>query len=410
MRALKILFRVLAGLLVLLAITMVVSSRYLYRWTNRTVIEGPHEVSRETRRLHDTLLIADMHADSAVHLVDFSRPQPYGHVGRDRLVAGGLSLLTLSLPTEATIDPWRIVNGIAIGGIVNGQPFETWFSNFERGRFFVEHIHAVVGTNPERMSIIRDRGDLQTLVRSWAPGGDRRLGILIAVEGIHILDADIGNLRPLIDSGVRMISLTHGFDNEAAGSNTGRNQGGLTDYGREVLRLMEDNNVILDLAHLSEQAAHQALDIVTAPVVFSHTGVRGTCDKDRNISDDIIRRTAENGGVIGVGLFTLVLCGDDLDAIVRAMNHIRDLVGVEHIALGSDYDGAVTVIFDVGGLPLLTEALLANGYTPDQIRMIMGGNTLRVLSQVLPAGPTGSPAARSSAARPALPPQIEADG
>ncbi len=385
MRILRIFLRILAGVLLLMVITIIVSSRYLYRWFNQTVIEAPHEVSGEARRLHDTMLIADMHADSAVYLIDFSKPQPHGHVGWDRLVAGGLSLLTLSLPTETTIDPWRVFNGMAIGGIVNGQPFDTWFSNFARGQYFIRHIHAVVAANPERMSIIRDRADLQALMRSWAPGGDRRLGVLIGAEGIHILDHKLDNLRPLIDSGVRMISLTHGFDNEAAGSNTGRSKGGLTDYGREALRIMEDNHVVLDLAHLSEEAAHEALDIVTAPVVFSHTGIRATCDKDRNVSDEIIRRTAENGGVIGVGLFSLVLCGDDLDSIVRAMNHIRDLVGVEHIAIGSDYDGAVTVVFDVAGLPLLTDALLEAGYTPDQVRMIMGGNTLRVLSQVLPA-------------------------
>jgi len=382
--------RILAGtlltLLVLVTITMIVSSKYLYRWANTSVLQPPYEISPAASQLHDTLLIADLHIDSAVHLVDFSEPQAHGHVGRDRLEAGGLSLMTLSLPTEVSIARRRGVNGMAIGGIVNGQPVDTWFSNFRRGQFFLQHIKNVIAANSDRMFLIDNREDLHTLIESWAPGGDHRLGIVAAVEGIHILDADIDNLRPLIDSGIRMISLTHAFDNEAAGANTGRGKGGLTEYGREALRLMQQNNVILDLAHLSEQATHEALDIVSAPVVISHTGVRGTCDKDRNVSDEVIRRVAENGGVIGVGLFRSVLCGDDLDAIVQAMNYIRDLAGVEHIALGSDYDGTVAVIFDVGGLPLLTDALLAAGYTPAEIRMIMGGNTLRVLSQVLPPG------------------------
>jgi len=385
MKLLKISFGVVAGFLVLTMITTIVSSRFLYRWVNRSIIEAPYAVSPVARRLHDTLLIADLHIDSAVHLVDFSKSQPYGHVGRDRLLAGGMSLMTLSLPTEVTIDPWRIVNGMAIGGIVNGQPYDTWFSNFNRGRYFIAHVDDIVARNPDRMFIIRDQADLRRLVRSWAPGGDRKLGIVLSVEGIHILDNDLGNMRQLLDSGVRMIALTHGFDNEAAGSNTGTERGGLTDYGHEVLQMIDDNDVILDLAHLSEQAANEALDSVSKPVVISHTGVRGTCDKPRNVSDDIIRRVGENGGIIGVGLFSIVLCGDDPDSIVRAMNHIRDLVGIEHIAIGSDYDGAVTVIFDVGGLPLLTDALLANGYAPEEIRMIMGGNTLRILSQVLPS-------------------------
>lgn len=374
----------LLTLLVLVAVTMIVSSKYLYRWTNTAVIQPPYEISPAARQLHATLLIADLHIDSAVHLVDFSEPQPHGHVGRDRLAAGGLSLMTLSLPTEVSIARRRGVNGMAIGGAVNGQPAETWFSNFKRGQYFLRHIHNVVAANSDRMFLIEDQEDLRALIESWTSGGDHRLGIVASVEGIHILDNDIDNLQRLIDSGIRMISLTHAFDNEAAGSNTGRAKGGLTGYGREVLRIMQENDVILDLAHLSERAAHEALDVVSEPVVISHTGVRGTCDKNRNVSDDIIRRVGENGGVIGVGLFRSVLCGEDLDAIIRAMNHIRDLAGVEHIALGSDYDGAVKVIFDVAGLPLLTDALLANGYTPEEIRMIMGDNTLRVLSQGLP--------------------------
>ncbi|MFQ5634530.1 MAG: dipeptidase [Gammaproteobacteria bacterium] len=384
MKIAKILAGTLIGILVLAAITMIVSSRNLHRWFDTTISAPPYEISAAARELHDTLLIADMHVDSAVHLVDFSRPQDIGHVGADRLEAGGMSLMTLSLPTEVTVDKWRIVNGMAIGSVVNGQPFATWFSNFSRGNYFREHIERVVAGNPDRMFVIRTRADLRDLVQSWGPGGDRKLGILISVEGIHILDNQIGNLQPLIDSGIRMISLTHGFDNEAAGSNTGAGQGGLTEYGREVLRIMQDNNVILDLAHLSDRATHEALDIVSEPVVISHTGVRATCNKGRNVSDEVIRRIGENGGVIGVGFFRNVLCGDDLASIVRAMNHIRDLAGIEHVAIGSDYDGAVTVVFDAGGLPLLTDALISDGYTEDEIRMVMGGNTLRVLSQVLP--------------------------
>jgi len=384
MKIARIFFRIFLVLLIMTAITMIVSSKYLYRWANTSILQPPYEISPAARQLHGTLLIADLHIDSAVHLVDFSKPQLHGHVGRDRLAAGGLALMTLSLPTEVSIAGWRGINGMAIGGVINGQPAETWFSNFKRGQFFLRHVRNVVAANSERMFVIENQADLRNLIESWEPGGERRLGIVAAVEGIHILDDDIDNLRPLIDSGIRMISLTHAFDNEAAGANTGRAKGGLTAYGREVLRIMQDNNVILDLAHLSEEAAHEALDIVSTPVVISHTGVRGTCDKDRNVSDEIIRRVGETGGVIGVGLFRSVLCGDDLGAIVSAMNHIRDLTGVKHIALGSDFDGTVTVIFDVGGLPLLTEALLDNAYTPEEIRMIMGGNILRVLSGALP--------------------------
>ena len=148
---------------------------------------------------------------------------------------------------------------------------------------------------------------------------------------------------------------------------------------------MQGYGVVLDLAHASEAAANEALQIVQLPVVFSHTGIKATCDIDRNISDEMIRKLGENGGVIGVGFFTYVLCGNDVNAIVSAMQHIKDLIGTEHIALGSDYDGIVNVVFDVGGLPVLTEALLASGFTRDEIRLIMGENVIRVLSEVLPS-------------------------
>jgi len=184
---LKIVFGVVAGFLVLMVIAMIVSSRYMYRWINQSIIEAPYEISPAASRLHDTLLIADLHMDSAVHLVDFSMPQPYGHVGRDRLIAGGLSLMTLSLPTEVTIDRWRVINGMAIGGIVNGQPFNTWFSNFNRGEFFAERILGVVARNPDRMVVIRNRDDLRALLQSWAPGGDRKLGIIMGGNTLRVL-------------------------------------------------------------------------------------------------------------------------------------------------------------------------------------------------------------------------------
>jgi microsomal dipeptidase-like Zn-dependent dipeptidase len=147
---------------------------------------------------------------------------------------------------------------------------------------------------------------------------------------------------------------------------------------------MQQRGVVLDLAHASEATVREALQIARKPVVFSHTGIRATCDKNRNISDDAIRQLGQNGGVIGVAFFTSALCANDVRAIVSAMQHIRNLIGTRHIGLGSDYDGMVKVVFDVGGLPVLTDALLAGGFSQDEVRMIMGENYLRVLAEVLP--------------------------
>jgi microsomal dipeptidase-like Zn-dependent dipeptidase len=384
---------VLGSLFALLAVTLVLSGWYIYRWTDIAVMAPPYRTSAAARQLHDTLLIADMHADSASSLVDFSKPQPYGHIGADRLEAGNLSLLTLALPTEVSMifnfqgDRIRGFNPLAFGAMVNGWPVRTWGSNYERGRFFLQHVQRVVAEHRDRMFFVRDREDLDRLRRAYAARPPHPLGILLAVEGIHILDGDLSRLPALIDSGVRMISLTHDFDNEAAGSNTGAGHPGLTEFGRQALRIMEQRGVLVDLAHSSEATISDVLRMTGKPVVFSHTGVKATCNKHRNISDDAIRGLGANGGVIGVAFFTSALCGTDVGAIVSVMRHIRDLIGTEHIALGSDYDGMVRVVFDVGGLPLLTEALLKNGFTPDEVRAIMGENYLRVLGQVLPEAP-----------------------
>ena len=126
------------------------------------------------------------------------------------------------------------------------------------------------------------------------------------------------------------------------------------------------------------------LEIATAPVVVSHTGVKGTCDSPRNLSDEHIKGIAKTGGVIALGLWEKAVCGTDVEATVNAMRYVANLVGVEHVAIGSDYDGSINVPFDITGFPLITEALMAEGFTEEEISKIMGANTIRVLRETLP--------------------------
>jgi microsomal dipeptidase-like Zn-dependent dipeptidase len=120
--------------------------------------------------------------------------------------------------------------------------------------------------------------------------------------------------------------------------------------------------------------------------VVSHTGVRATCDSPRNLSDRHIEAIAAQGGVIGVGLWERAVCGTTPAAAAQAMRHVADLVGVEHVALGTDFDGTVSVPIDAAGLPYLTAALLEAGFSPTDVRKIMGGNVVRVLRRTLPPG------------------------
>jgi microsomal dipeptidase-like Zn-dependent dipeptidase len=168
-----------------------------------------------------------------------------------------------------------------------------------------------------------------------------------------------------------------------AGSAHGAEEYGLTDEGRELIRRCLAAGMIIDLAHASEQAIDDTLAMVDRPVLASHGGVRGTCDTARNLADRHVRAIAEGGGVIGIGVYKYATCGKKLEDTARAMRYVADLVGVEHVALGSDFDGAKTMI-DATGLVMLTQALVEGGFTEDEIAGIMGGNALRVFRRTLP--------------------------
>jgi microsomal dipeptidase-like Zn-dependent dipeptidase len=124
--------------------------------------------------------------------------------------------------------------------------------------------------------------------------------------------------------------------------------------------------------------------MATRPVVVSHTGVRGTCDNRRNLSDEHLKAIAKTGGVIGIGYWQTATCGTDARAIARAIRYTVDLIGVQHVGLGSDYDGAIAAPFDTTGLVLITDALLDEGFTESEVEMIMGRNALRLLKENLP--------------------------
>jgi len=207
---------------------------------------------------------------------------------------------------------------------------------------------------------------------------------LLGLEGAHALEGDVANVDALYDAGFRMLAPTHFFDTEFGGSAHGVRKGGLTEKGRELVRRLEAKRMLLDLAHASHASIDDALAIATRPVVVSHTGVRGTCDNARNLSDAQLRAIAATGGVIGIGFWDTAVCGGDARAIARAIAYAVRVAGAGHVALGSDFDGAVTTPFDASGLALLTDALLREGLSEADVRAVMGENTLALLARTLP--------------------------
>ena len=207
---------------------------------------------------------------------------------------------------------------------------------------------------------------------------------LLSIEGGTVLDGDPANVEVLADAGFRMISPAHFTDTVFGGSAHGAEQGGLTAAGREMVRRMEARGLLLDVAHASAATIDDALAVSTRPIVASHTGVRGVLDNARNLSDAHLDGIAASGGLVGIGFWPTACGGDDAAAIARSIAYAVDRVGVAHVALGSDWDGAVPVPFDAAGLVQLTEALLDVGLDEAAIRAVMGENALRVLADALP--------------------------
>ncbi len=159
---------------------------------------------------------------------------------------------------------------------------------------------------------------------------------------------------------------------------------GPAQLGRTMVRTAEQRGILIDLAHASAATIDDTLALATKPVVVSHTGVKATCDNNRNLSDEQVRAIAKSGGVVGIGFWETAVCGTDAGAIARAIEHVANLVGPEHVALGSDFDGAVAMPFDATGLVLVVEALLERGFSEDWIASIAGGNVRRLLETTLP--------------------------
>lgn len=345
------------------------------------VIDGEPlpEVSAEAQALHDTLVIVDLHGDTLLWQRNLLDPATRGHIDLPRLQAGNVALQVFSSVTKTPRNMNYDHNtgdtdNITLLAIAQAQPLRTWGSLLERTLYHGEKLDRAVRDSGGQLVEVRSSADLAQV------GNDQpAIGAMLSVEGLHDLEGDIDNLDLLYGAGVRMAGITHFFDNELAGSAHGVEQGGLTPMGREAVQRMEQMGMIIDIAHCSRQCVAEVLAMATRPVVSSHGGVQATCPGVRNLTDEEIRGVAATGGVIGVGYWPDAACGTAPADVVRAMRHVRDLVGAETVALGSDFDGSVTTRFDTAQLVQITNALLEDGWSEDEIRAVMGLNALRVL-------------------------------
>lgn len=358
------------------------------RSLNKVVPAQMPEVSAQSRAVHDQISVVDMHADTLMWDRDLLERGSRGHVDLPRLEEGNVALQVFSSvsksPRGMNVDSTSAdSDNITLLSIVQKQPVRTWRSLLERSLHHADKLDEAAGDSDGRLQLVRTKGDLDDLLAARA-AGEQVTGALFSVEGLHNLEGDAENLRKLFDAGTRMAGFTHFFDNEAAGSMHGEEKGALTDLGREVFTEMERLGMVVDVAHISEPALDEILAMATRPVVSSHGGVAATCDTNRNLSDEQIRGIAQTGGVVGIGYWAAAVCDRTVSAVVDAIEHVVEVGGVETAALGSDFDGAVATGWDTSQIAALTHELLERGHSESDVAAIMGGNTLRVLREVLP--------------------------
>ncbi|WP_194954463.1 dipeptidase [Sphingopyxis solisilvae] len=353
------------------------------RGTNQIDGKPLPQVSERARALHKTLTIVDLHSDTLLWKRDMLDRAGRGHMDLPRLQDGNVALQILSSVTKSPKGQNYDANSgdtdnITSLVVAQLQPVRTWNSLLERSLWHAEKLHRAVASSDGKLRAVATATDLDALLAARR-GKPLTTGALLSIEGLQNLEGTLANLDKLYAAGFRMAGLTHFFDNDLAGSMHGLKKGGLTPFGRQVVTAMEAKGMIVDIAHCSEACVADILKIARRPVVSSHGGVQATCQVNRNLSDEQIRGVAATGGLVGIGYWDAAICDTSPASIARAMKHVRDLVGIRHVALGSDYDGATTVRFDTSKLVQVTQALIDAGFSDEEIRAAMGGNAVRVL-------------------------------
>ena len=385
----KVLLFVPLTLMLLALVFFLLVPPLVERTLNRNPGEGAApQLNAEARRLHASLRIVDLHADSLLWGRNLLERGTRGVVDVPRMIEGNVALevFTAVTKTPRGLNYERNdANSDTIIWLAFAQrwPPRTWNSLTARALYLAGSFQKTAAASGGRLVPIRTAGDLKDYLERREHDSNVTAGLL-GIEGAHALDGKIENLDRLFDAGYRYISPTHFFDDEFAGSSAGVNKGGLTPLGLRLVQRMNEKRVIIDLAHASPQTIRDILAATRRPVIFSHGGLRGNCNNQRNLSDEEARNIAQTGGIIGIGFWEAAVCGNDVHAITRAMRYAVDLVGLQHVALGSDFDGAVRTPFDAAHLAVLTGAMLHDGFQPDEIRAIMGENALRFLLANLP--------------------------
>lgn len=369
-------------------------------------------ISAKARDLHFRSIVVDTHDDTTQRLLtpgfNLGALHPEGDIDIPRMRAGGLGAIFFSIWIPGTVTGQTAVDrALKQIDLVRQQPL-------------LHSNELVIATTADQVR------------RAHTVG---KIAILMGVEGGHMINSDMAVLRNFASLGVRYMTLTHSVNDEWADSSTDKPaHNGLTDFGKQVVREMNRLGVMVDISHVADKTFYDVLAVTSAPVIASHSSCRALCDAPRNMTDQMIKDLAANGGVIQINYHVGFLsqefrnamqanpqigkemqatvekrCGEDLACqllenekltreavaqgklpriewteIIGHIDHAVKLVGADHVGLGSDFDGANMPygMEDASHLPQITDALLKKGYSESDVEKILGGNTLRMMEQV----------------------------
>ena len=349
----------------------------------------PFQVSDRAKKLHGSLIVGDWHADSALWNRDLAKQYDYGHADIPRMQQGNMALQMFTTVTKSPSgqnyerNETSARDNITSLAVLQGWPIKSWTSLAERAIFQAGKIRDLAKRDPENFMLIESQADLGQWLGKRA-SNPLLIGGLIGTEGSHALDGDLSNVQRLYNKGFRMMSLHHFFDNKLGGSLHGTTGKGLTNFGRQAISEMLRLDIIIDVSHSAEQVVKDVLEISSQPLVVSHTGFNGHCSSARNISDSLMEAIARKGGLIAVGFWEGAVCDNTPKSVAQAIEYGIGLVGADHVALGSDFDGAIKPGFDSSELIAITHELLELGVSEEHIKLVMGENMLVFLQGNLP--------------------------
>ena len=376
--------------------------RIVDRFVNCVKGDDNYNLSDENVALHNNLRVVDLHSDALLLGRDLLKRSKSGHVDIPRLIEGNVAVQGFAVVTKVPLSvltsgqPAKNVSA-AVPDMISLLPEYAFRGLLNRALLQADRLKSFVEPSEGRFRILKSREDLQEYLEDRKRNPEITAGIL-CLEGAHALEGSVDNVDRLADEGFRMIGLAHFFDNEIGGSAHGENCYGLTDLGYEVVSRMRARHMILDLAHASGKLIDHVVKIndnERPPLVVSHTGVDGTHESIRNLSDAQIKQITDKGGLIGIGFFEAAIGKLWVTKIAEAIRHIARLpgAGANSVCLGSDFDGFVSTPFDAAGMAKVTDMLRkihnesdeGRGVEDHEIPRIMGENALDMLKEALPS-------------------------